>query len=533
MIGRSFFFHDYVLLLLFFIPVVVYYKREITKDNCKTDDTGWWINMKIQRYAGPFSGVETEALGLFLFKDQLSPLDKLEAEMAEHVRYVIETSKFKAEKGKILSIPMGKRAIRNCYIVGLGDIEKADHDVLRYCSGELMRRVSGDNISSLIVSLPEDPDLYSSRAVTEGVLLASYSFDKYKTKKEEQEDKADIETVHLMNGNEEGIRIGTIFAEAQNYSRDLVNEPGNVINPASLADKAEGLAREYGLSCEVWDEKKIYDEGMLGLWHVGKGSSVPPRFIHITYVPDGEPSSRLVFVGKGITFDSGGLNIKPGEHMRDMKGDKTGACNVLGLIRGVGEIKPAVEVHVLIGAAENMPGGNSYRPDDIIRARNGKTIEIDNTDAEGRVTLADTLSYASELKPDIIVDMATLTGACVVALGNYTAGLFTNMDKAGQAFLDAASRSGERFWKLPMDDEKLREQIRSPFADVLNTGGRWGGAITAAMFLEAFVEESIPWVHLDIAGVDSYKKPFGYNPEGASGFGVRTCLELVQGFKKN
>lgn len=489
--------------------------------------------MKIQRYSGSFSAVEVDAVGMFLFKDQLSPLDKFDAEMADHVRTVMETSKFKAEKGKILFIPMGKKTIRNCYVVGLGDQEKADNDVLRYCSGELIRRVSGDNISSLLLSLPDVPDISFSRAIAEGVLLASYSFDKYKTKKEEQEDKVDLEKVYLLEGNEEGIRIGTIFADAQNYSRDLVNEPGNVINPGSLAAKAEELAQEYGLSCEIWNEKKIYDERMLGLWHVGKGSSVPPRFIHITYAPEGEPSSRLVFVGKGITFDSGGLNIKPGEHMRDMKGDKTGACNVLGLIKGVAEMKPSVEVHILIGAAENMPGGNSYRPDDIIRARNGKTIEIDNTDAEGRVTLADALSYASELKPDIIVDMATLTGACVVALGNYTAGLFTNMDKAGQSFLDAASRSGERFWKLPMDDEKLREQIKSTFADVLNTGGRWGGAITAAMFLEAFVEESIPWVHLDIAGVDSYKKPFGYNPEGASGFGVRTCLELVQGFKKD
>lgn len=489
--------------------------------------------MKIQSYSGSFSAVKVDAVGMFLFKDQLSPLDKFDAEMAEHVRFVMETSKFKAEKGKILFIHMGKKTIRNCYFVGLGDQEKADKDVLRYCSGELIRRASGDNISSLLLSLPEIPDISSSRAITEGVLLASYSFDKYKTKKEDQEDKVDMEKVYLLEGSEEGIRIGTIFADAQNYSRDLVNEPGNVINPGSLAAKAEELAKEYGLSCEIWNEKKIYDERMLGLWHVGKGSSVPPRFIHITYTPEGEPSSRLAFVGKGITFDSGGLNIKPGEHMRDMKGDKTGACNVLGLIKGVAEMKPSVEVHILIGAAENMPGGNSYRPDDIIRARNGKTIEIDNTDAEGRVTLADSLSYASELKPDIIVDMATLTGACVVALGNYTAGLFTNMGEAGQSFLEAASRSGERFWKLPMDDEKLREQIKSPFADVLNTGGRWGGAITAAMFLEAFVEESIPWVHLDIAGVDSYKKPFGYNPEGASGFGVRTCLELVQGFKKD
>jgi leucyl aminopeptidase len=484
--------------------------------------------LEIKSYSGNLDKTDAKAIAFFLYEDGLSSLDQLDKAAADQLKRVIANSLFKAKKGKILSVPMGTGKIDTYYLVGLGKSEKADMQTFRYCSGELVRRATGENTDSILVCTPRDADKAYSKAIAEGCLLASYSFDKYKTKKED--DKKEIGEVLIFHGDDVGIETGKVFASAQNFSRDLANEPGNVINPGVLAEKAKILAGEYGLSCSIWDAEKLLKEGMLALWSVGKGSENPPCLIHLCYKPAGKSRAKVVFVGKGITFDSGGLNIKPGDYMRNMKEDKTGACNVLGIIKGVAELKPDVEVHVVIGAAENMPGGRSYRPDDIIKARNGKTIEIDNTDAEGRVTLADSLSFASELKPDIIVDMATLTGACVIALGNYTAGLFTNDDEAGQLVLAASSCSGERMWKLPMDDEKLREQIKTPFADVLNSGGRWGGAITAAMFLEEFVAEGTPWVHLDIAGEDNYKEAFGYYPKGAAAFGVRTCLELTMSY---
>jgi leucyl aminopeptidase len=317
------------------------------------------------------------------------------------------------------------------------------------------------------------------------------------------------------------------LANAQRFVRDLVNEPGNVINPITLAEIVQKLAQEHGLECKVYDERQIQEMGMLALWSVGKGSATPPRFIHLTYKPEGEPKDRVVFVGKGLTFDSGGLNIKTGDYMRTMKMDKSGACTVLGIMKAVAQLKLPVEVHGIIGAAENMPSGTAYRPDDIIRAMNGKTIEIDNTDAEGRVTLADALSYASNLEPSWIIDMATLTGACVVALGEYTAGLFTNDPAFGEELIKVSKRTGERLWMLPMDDKRLRDKIKKGDGDVLNTGGRYGGAITAAMFLEEFVKEGIKWVHLDIAGPAYFKEEFDYYSKGATGFGLRTCVEYL------
>ena len=290
-----------------------------------------------------------------------------------------------------------------------------------------------------------------------------------------------------------------------------------------LAKIANDLALEKGLKINVLDESELAAKGMNALLLVGKGSATPPCLIHLEYTSK-SPAVTVAIVGKGITFDSGGLDIKPADSMLTMKGDKTGACVALGVIKAASELKLPISVHAIIGAAENMPGGNSYRPDDIIRAYNGKTIEINNTDAEGRVTMADTLAYACELKPDNVIDIATLTGACAVALGDTTAGLFTNDDKFGDEFLSAAATSGERFWKLPMDDENLRKKIKSPVADVVNSGGRYGGAITAAMFLENFVEKGRSWIHLDIAATDFVKEPYSYYVKGATAYGLRGIM---------
>lgn len=468
---------------------------------------------------------------LCLFMNQDNPVlpQQLSDKSRELIGEIIEQTAFRAKKGKILRIPVHQAEFNNIYLAGLGEEMKMKEDTFRSVSGEFSRVLKSDRLEDVVIMFQPVMDPNFITAVTEGLLLGCYTFDKYRTSMEEE--PFYIKKIALAAGQQEDIDKALKIAEAQNFARDLANEPGNVIDPVSLSNKAMDLADSLGLECDIWDEKRIQDENMLALWNVGKGSEVPPRFIHLSYKPEEKPVKKVVIVGKGVTFDSGGLNIKPGEHMRDMKGDKTGACNALGIIKGAADLALPVEVHVVIAAAENMPGGNSYRPDDIIMARNGKTIEIDNTDAEGRVTLADSLSFSCELEPDIIIDLATLTGACVIALGNYTAGLFSNADNVAGHFIEVSNKTGERFWKLPLDDEKLRENIKSKIADVLNTGGRAGGAITAAMFLQEFVKENINWIHLDIAGVDNYKKPFSYYPGGASGYGVRTCLAYLAGFQ--
>ncbi|MBN1333758.1 MAG: leucyl aminopeptidase [Synergistales bacterium] len=482
--------------------------------------------MQIEAFRGSLWDSRMDTICLFIFQEGYHAVEVLGENVSVKLKESIDRSYFKGKKSDVFKLPSYGDLQKDIYVIGLGESSKVSLEVYRSVAGDTARELRKNKVNQALVILPEDPDENTSRAMAEGFELGSYAFRKYK-KEEEGEPRPELERIEIFQGNDLGIETGKVLACSQNLARDLANEPGNVINPSSLALHADQIARDMGLKCDIWDENKIQEEGMLALWHVGKGSSIPPRFIHLSYVPEGDNARKFVFVGKGITFDSGGLNIKPGEHMRDMKGDKTGACDVLGIMRGVARLRLPFEVHGLIGAAENMPGGNSYRPDDIIRARNGITIEIDNTDAEGRVTLADSLSFASELEPEMIIDLATLTGACVVALGNYTAGLFSPDDAAASKVMQASRTSGERFWRLPMDDEKLREQLKSSYADILNTGGRGGGAITAAMFLREFVKEGIPWVHLDIAGVDNYKKPFWYYPEGATGFGVRTCLQFL------
>ena len=483
--------------------------------------------MEVKSYKDDVRSYKGDSVSVFVYEEDFRPVARLSRGLSNRVKKVIDKENFKGKEGEILKVPTVGLSSDFVYVVGLGKKEKVGEDTFRRASAVLIKRLMKDKVKRTLIVAPRRGDLgYElTKAITEGLILGTYRFDKYKSKKEDE--KFEVEEVNIYRADDKGIEIGKIFAEAQNYARALVNEPGNVINPITLAEEAQKLAREYGLECKVFDEKQIQEMGMMALYSVGKGSATPPRFIHLTYKPQGKPKEKIAIVGKGLTFDSGGLNIKPENYMRTMKMDKSGACAVLGIMKAVAQLKPQVEVHGIIAAAENMPDGNAYRPDDVIRARNGKYIEIDNTDAEGRVTMADSLSYASELKPDKIIDMATLTGACMVALGEYTAGLFTNAPDFANEIKEIAKRTGERVWELPMDDERLRKKIKNTVADVLNTGGRYGGAITAAMFLEEFVGEGIKWVHLDIAGPAWSKEEYGYYTKGGTGFGVRTCLEYI------
>ncbi len=478
--------------------------------------------MEVKAYAGDLKELRIKSAVVLVYEGDVKPVSKLGRGISNKVRKALQVEGFKGKEGQVGKIPLPGQRVELVYVVGLGKKEKVDLDTLRRAGAVAVKKLKKDEVEETVL-VPPKINEGISQALTEGVILGDYSFDKYRTKREERKE---IKKVLIHQGDERSIRVGRIIAEAQNYVRDLVNEPGNVINPITLAEEAKRLAKEHRLKCKVYDEKEIQEMGMLALWSVGKGSSTPPRFIHLTYRPR-KPKERIVLVGKGLTFDSGGLNIKPGDYMRTMKMDKSGACAVLGIMKIVAQLKPDVEVHGIIGAAENMPSGTAYRPDDIIRAKNGKYIEIDNTDAEGRVTLADALSYASELKPSKIIDLATLTGACMVALGEYTAGLFTNSKRFAEDVKRIAKETGERIWELPMDDERLRKKIKKGPADVVNTGGRYGGAITAAMFLEEFVGEGIEWVHLDIAGPAWSKEDYGYYTKGGTGFGVRTCAEYI------
>jgi leucyl aminopeptidase len=437
----------------------------------------------------------------------------------------IPRENFKAKKDKVLVIPLADGGTRHIVIFGLGKRDEVTPDVYRRAAFTIMRHAASCEADTAALAIPGAEDKAISRCIGEGAALACYRFEKY-----HKADPDDIftvpSTIDVLHGNLDGLEEGRIVADGQCYARDLANEPGNVINPKTLEDFARTLAEEKGFGVSVLQADELEKRGMNALLAVGSGSATPPRLIHLAYDPKGAAKS-IAIVGKGLTFDSGGLSLKPSDSMVSMKGDKTGACVALGAIKAAAELRLPIKLHVIIGAAENMPGGKAYRPDDVIRAYNGKTIEVNNTDAEGRLTLADALAYACEQKPDAIIDIATLTGACAVALGETTGGLFSNDDSLAREMLDASEASGEPFWRLPMNDQNLRKKLKSPIADLINSAGRYGGAITAAMFLENFVEKGLPWCHLDVAATDFAKEPYSYYIKGATAFGIRSILYCV------
>ena len=445
-----------------------------------------------------------------------------------------ERKDFTGKKGALTRVPLFNNKVKNIYLLGLGKSEEVNAALARGKLAQAFRTIGRQHNTSCLLMLDECVEVKGD-VLIEAAELASYKFDKYKSKSHDEDSKDEkdfaLNEIFVLNKLcDKCSAKGKIFAESQIFVRELANEPGCVINPPVLAKIAAEQAKKFNLECEIWDENKLKAEGCGAILAVGSGSATPPRMIHLIYKPKNKARKKIAFVGKGITFDSGGLDIKPSNFMTTMKGDKTGACDVLGILTGVAKLElEDIEVHGFMAAAENMPSGSAFRPDDIIRARNGKTIEIDNTDAEGRLVLADALCLASELKPDVIIDMATLTGACMVALGRWRAGLFAKAkdDALAEAILSAGKRRGEDFWRLPAEDEHIEEELKSPFADMINSGPRYGGATFAAIFLSQFVDKNISWAHLDIAGVDFMEKESGVYAKGASGFAVRTCLDYL------
>ncbi|HRH00540.1 MAG TPA: leucyl aminopeptidase [Polyangiaceae bacterium] len=458
-----------------------------------------------------------------------STLDAVDKALGGALGKLIKKDEFKGKRDQVLSVPtLGKLKADRVIVYGLGDPEKMTDGDLRTLGAKVGRAVNADKAKRLVVALPDGLEA-RARFVVEGIELGAYRFSKYLTG--DRKPKAELGHVTLaVEGKvtasmKDSVALGQHVAEGVNIARDLSNEPPNVIYPDSLAEFAEKMAKGSGLAIKVFDYKEIVRRGMRLLQAVGQGSERKPCLVHMSWTP-AKPKKRIVFVGKGVTFDSGGLSIKPGAGMGEMKHDMSGAANVVGLMHIIAALKPDVEVHGIIAAAENMPDGGAYRPGDIFASLDGKSVEIVNTDAEGRLILADAMAYARELEPDLFVDNATLTGACVVALGNTCSGWYAATEEAATAFQAAVKVSGENMWRMPLLEE-LRDQLKSEVADLKHTGDRWGGSISAALFLREFIGNAKNWVHCDIAGPAMADRSFAWNPKGGTGHGVLTFVELV------
>jgi leucyl aminopeptidase len=428
----------------------------------------------------------------------------------------------------LLHAPAGFKAER-ILLVGLAKLTTTE---VRKAAGAAVRFAKPRKLRELAIAIPEGLDPFAAtRALVEGAYIGDFDPDTYRSDRKDQS----IEELTVVAGAktnqaavEAGLREGVILGEAQNFTRTLVNEPGNVMTPTVLGQKASEMCRQYGLKCEVFGADKLKELKMGAFWGVTKGSEEPPALIVMTYEPGNAPAKPVLgLVGKGITFDTGGISIKPADGMEKMKYDMAGGAAMIGAMQAIAQLKPAVKVIGIVCAAENMPSGTAMKPGDVQIAMSGKSIEIVNTDAEGRLVLADGLAYARQLGATHLIDAATLTGACVVALGMVNAGSFANDEETYRHFTDALQITGERFWRLPLEDE-YKDQIKSSIADIMNTGAtRWGGAINAAMFLKEFAEDT-PWIHLDIAGVAWTEEAKPWIAKGPSGIAVRTLTEWVR-----
>ena len=442
----------------------------------------------------------------------------------------------KAFETVLLHRPQGLKAKR-LLVVGAGKAKSFTHAEVRKAAGSAIRALKPKAIKSCAILVP---DLASGaedavRTIVEGALVADFDPDTYRSDRKDQSVK-EI-TVVAPSGSDQGklqnaVTQGRVIGESQNFTRELVNEPSNRLTPTMLGDRAKKMCDTVGLKCELMGPDKIKEMKMGAFWSVSQGSDEEPRLIVMRYDPPGAPEKPVLgLVGKGITFDTGGISIKPADGMEKMKYDMAGGAAMIGAMRAVGQLKPKIKVISIVCATENMPSGKAQKPGDVQIAMSGKSIEIINTDAEGRLVLADGLHYARTLGCTHLIDAATLTGACVVALGNANAGVFANNEDAYQHFTRALERSGEKFWRLPVDSD-YTEMIRSSIADIMNTGGRWGGASTAAAFLKEFAEDT-PWIHLDIAGTAWMDENKSWIAKGPSGIAVRSLVEWVKSYENS
>jgi leucyl aminopeptidase len=470
-----------------------------------------------------------DGLALGFFEDHVElvgDLAELDARFGGSLQELITEAEFKGKDGSTASLRVGSNCpVRKLLLVGLGKPESIKLDTLRRAAAAIARLAKKEKCKTVGLSLPiwnHDPAL-TTQAWVEGIELALYQDVRFKSEPDEK--NAILERVDLLGveGQDAAIQKAQAVVSGVILARQLVAAPANVVTPITMAETAQAIATEHGLELEILEAEDCERLGMGAFLGVAKASDIPPKFIHLTYKPDSTPKRKLAIIGKGLTFDSGGLNIKgTGSGIETMKMDMGGGAATLGAAKTIGQLKPDVEVHFISAVTENMISGRAMHPGDILTASNGKTIEVNNTDAEGRLTLADALVFAEKLGVDAIVDLATLTGACIVALGDDIAGLWSPDDNIAAQLLAASDLAGEKFWRMPMED-KYFEGLKSPIADMKNTGPRAGGAITAALFLKQFVKDT-PWAHLDIAGPVWTEKENGYNGSGATGFCVRTLV---------
>jgi len=496
--------------------------------------------MQITLETKPFATLETDALVSYVFEDA----DPVQGRIAEIDQFAEGLLRKLATGGELTGKPLemtlvhatrGLKAAR-LLLVGAGKREKFDAAVLRRIAGAALRHLKSRSVKQFAFALRENESAEAAaQAVAEGALTANFESDKYKTDKK---DAKSVDSITLTGfpdqdraAADKGLARGRVIADAQNFARDLINEPSNILTPKVLGEKAAAMAKEAGLSVDVLDEKRIADMKMGALLSVAQGSVEPPRVMVVTYTPaNPKPGAPVIgLIGKAVTFDTGGISIKPSDGMEKMKYDMAGGATMLGVMRALASLKPNVKVICVVPSTENMPGGRAQKPGDIQTAMSGKTIEVLNTDAEGRLILADGIHYAKQLGATHLIDAATLTGAIVVALSNINVGVFGSDQPFTDKLLASVKATGEKMWQMPLDDD-YREFIKSTVADIQNIGsGKGGGAITGAMFIKEFTGDS-PWIHLDIAGTAWNDDAKPWLAKGPTGVALRTLIHLVMSY---
>ena len=496
--------------------------------------------LRVDLKQGQVDTVVTDALVLMHCEgENLSPEDGavLDNLLGGALREMLRTKEFEGKSNDVVLFhTQGKIPAKRLILVGLGKKRDLGLDHLRQAMGHAVKRVRQTKINSFTVMFPNvsisgGSDLDISQVMVEGAILGSYRFTAYRS--DDAQTGKDVSAMTFLASSKgqlheltEGIRRGVATAEATVFVRDLCNHPSNVMTPTRIASEAKTVAREARVSAKILEQKDMEKLGMGALLGVAQGSHEPPKFIILQYQGAKKKDDRpVVLVGKTITFDTGGISLKPAENMEQMKADMTGGAEVLATMRAAARLKLPLNLVGILPVAENMPGGRAMRPGDVVKTLSGKTVEVQNTDAEGRLILSDGLAYATRFKPAALIDIATLTGACVVALGQFAIGMFGTDGHLKEAIRDAGLRAGERVWEMPLWEEYF-EQLRSDVADMRNIGGRGGGMITAALFLSKFVGDC-PWIHLDIASTDWSDRERAYIPKGPTGIGTRLLIQFL------
>ncbi len=495
--------------------------------------------MRVEPKYGRVDAVVTDALVLMHCEgEHFSQQDGavLDRALGGALRELLQTKEFEGKSHEVLLFhTQGKIPAKRLILVGLGKRKDLALDHIRQAMGYAGKRVRQAKASSFTTVLPSVApsgvdEIELAQAIVEGAILGNYQFTTYRSEGPTGKGVTGMTILGASKGQlhqlSEGIRRGVATAEATAFVRDLCNHPSNIMTPTKIANEAKAVAKEVGVSLKILEQKDMEKLGMGALLGVARGSHEPPKFIILQYVGAKEKDERpVVLVGKTITFDTGGISLKPAENMEQMKADMTGGAEVLAAMRAAARLKLPLNLISILPVAENMPGGRAMRPGDVVKTLSGKTVEVQNTDAEGRLILSDGLAYATRFKPAVLIDIATLTGACVVALGQFAIGMFGTDATLKESIREAGLRAGERVWEMPLWEEYF-EQLRSDVADMRNIGGRGGGMITAALFLSKFVGD-YPWVHLDIASTDWSERERAYIPKGPTGIGTRLLIQFL------